>query len=109
LIEQGLPYLRLVFRTRHWRVYAVADATPMVQGAATLRKLGPNSLSLEATGPGIALLRVRFSPYWAVVQGSGCVEPDGGFTKLLLRRGGPVRVAIRFSLGRIGARSPRCT
>ena len=36
LINRGLPYLRLVFRTRHWRVYAVRDATPIVQGAATL-------------------------------------------------------------------------
>ena len=26
LIDRGLPYLRLVMRTRHWRVYAVANA-----------------------------------------------------------------------------------
>src|SRR5581483_10213870 len=29
LIDRGLPYLRLVMRTKDWRVYAVADPTPM--------------------------------------------------------------------------------
>ena len=41
LIDRGLPYLRLVDRTAHWRVYAVDHATPIVDGAATLEALGP--------------------------------------------------------------------
>ena len=109
LIDSGLPYLRLVLRARHWRVYAVADPTPVVQGAATLSAWGPNWLSLEAQGPGTALVRVRFSPYWAITAGTGCVAPDGEFTKLSIRRAGPLRLAIRFSIGRIAARSPRCS
>ena len=32
LIDRGLPYLRLVYRTRHWRVYSVANPTPIVGG-----------------------------------------------------------------------------
>ena len=109
LIDHGLPYLRLVLRTRHWRVYQVQHATPIVQGAATLTTLGANYLQLAANRTGTAFIRVRYSPYWAVVQGSGCVAPDGDFTKLLVRRLGPMRVAIRFSLGRIGSRAPRCS
>ena len=108
LIDRGLPYLRLVLRTRHWRVYEVRDATPIVQGAATLTTLGANYLQIQANHTGTAYIRVRYSPYWAVVQGSGCVGPDGGFTELVVRRPGPMRVAIRFSLSRIGARSLRC-
>jgi hypothetical protein len=109
LIDRGLPYLHLVYRTRHWRVYAVEDPTPIVQGVATLRALGPNSVSLVAQRSGTAYLRVRFSPYWVLPKGAGCVAPDGGFTKLLLRRAGPTTLSIRFSLGRIGANSPRCS
>ena len=109
LIDGGLPYLRPVWRSRHWRVYAVADPTPIVQGAATLRAIGPNWLSLEAERPGVAVVRVHFTPYWAITEGSGCVAPDGQFTRLLLRRAGAVRMAIRFSLLRIRATSPRCT
>ncbi len=36
LIAGGLRYLRLVFRSAHWRVYAVVDPSPVVQGTATL-------------------------------------------------------------------------
>jgi hypothetical protein len=108
LIDHGLPYLRLVHRARHWRIYAVTDPTPIVQGAATLQRLGPNSLTLDAQRAGTALIRVRWTPYWAVTQGSGCVTPADGFTQLRIRRPGPMRVSIQFSLARIGATSTRC-
>jgi hypothetical protein len=109
LINRGLPYLRLAMRTRHWRVYAVSDPTPLAQGAGSAQALGPNWIALNANRPGSVFLRVRFTPYWALAQGSGCVMPDGDFTKVTLRRSGAVRLVIRFSFGRIGARSPRCT
>ena len=96
LIDKGLPYLRRVMRSRHWRVYAVQDATPIVTGAAVLERLGPNWLSLRATRAGTAVVRVRFSPYWALTR--GCVAPDGDFTRLTLPRAGPVRMSIRSRL-----------
>jgi hypothetical protein len=107
LINRGLPFLHLVYRSLHWRVYAVRNPTPIVQGA-TLTALGPNSLTLEAQHTGTALVRVRYSPYWAVTQGSGCVAPAGDFTRLVIRRPGTLRVGIRFSLSRVGATSARC-
>jgi hypothetical protein len=107
LIDRGLPYLRLVWRSRHWRVYAVSDPAPIVRGAAP-RALGPDSLTIDARAPGSVSVRVRFTPYWALSGGPGCVAPDGDFTRLTLRRAGVVRLVIRFALDRIGARSPRC-
>ncbi len=109
LIDRGLPYLRLVFRSRHWRVYAVAHPTPIVQGPAVLTGLGPNSVTLSVTRPGSLLVRVRFTPYWALDGIPGCVAPDGQFTKLQVDRAGVARMVIRFALGRIGADSARCT
>jgi hypothetical protein len=109
LINRGLPYLRLVFRTRHWRMYAVRDPTPIVQGAATLTALASDWLGVQGLRPGIAIVRVHWSPYWAVVHGSGCVAPDGSFTKLSVRRPGPIKISMRFSLNRIGADSLRCS
>ncbi len=108
LIDGGLPYLRLVFRSRHWRVYEVVGATPIAQGAATLTAVGPNSLTLHASRPGRVFVRVRYSPYWALAEGSGCVAPAGQFTELTLRQRGPIRVVMSFALDRIGATSPRC-
>jgi hypothetical protein len=109
LISRGLPYLRLVMRSEHWRVYAVTDPTPMIQGVATLRAIGPDWLTMHANRPGKALVHVRFTPYWMLTEGSGCVSPSGEFTELTLRRAGAVRLQTRFSLSRIRARSPRCS
>lgn len=109
LIAGGLPYLRTVFDQDHWHVYVVLHATPMVQGAATLRATGPDDFTLTALRPGRLLLHVHFSPYWALGQGSGCVADAGGLTQLEIRRPGSVNLVMRFSVSRIGASSPRCT
>ncbi|MGI8506624.1 MAG: hypothetical protein ACR2MK_07410 [Solirubrobacteraceae bacterium] len=108
LIRRGLPYLHQVMRSRHWRVYAVSHATPIVDGPATLEAMGPDWLRLRAWTAGSVLVHVRFTPYWALGEGRGCVAPAGQYTRLTLRSAGPVRLVARFSLGRIGARTPRC-
>ena len=71
LVNGGLPYLKLGFVSRHWRVYAVERATPIVTGAATLTALGPDSLTLSAVRPGTAFVRVHFTPYWALSGAPG--------------------------------------
>jgi hypothetical protein len=109
LVNRGLPYLHLVLRTQHFRVYAVTHPTPIVAGAARLRALRPDSVTMVAERPGRALVRVRWSPYWELSGAPGCVAPAGEFTSISLRRSGPVRLVIGFSLGRIGSRAPRCT
>jgi hypothetical protein len=109
LIARGVPDLRLVFHSRHWRVYEVRDPTPIATGVATLDAIGASSLTLTARRQGTALVRVHFTPYWAIGQGSGCVAPAGEFVRLTLRRAGTVRLVIRFSVSRIRARSPRCS
>jgi hypothetical protein len=109
LIERGLPYLRPVWRSPRWRVYAVSNPTPIVQGVATLRAIGANWLLLQAQRPGTALVRVHFSPYWTIMRGSGCVAPAGPYTELTLKRAGSVRLAISFAFSRAGSRSRRCS
>ena len=109
VISRRPSYLHLVMRSAHWRVYAVADATPMVQGVATLAAMGPDWFTLHVNRPGKALVHVRFTPYWALTQGSGCVSPAGALTELTLTRAGTARLGTRFSLTRIGTRSPRCS
>jgi hypothetical protein len=109
LVAKGLPYLKPVMQDAHWRVYAVKDPTPIAQGAGVLTALGPDWVKLDFKRPGEVMLRVHFTPYWAITRGSGCVEPDGPFTRLLVRRPGPATLGIDFSLGRIHATSPRCT
>ena len=52
LIDRGLPFLRLVDRTLHWRIYAVQDPTQLAQGSATFAGLGPNWVELTRVTPG---------------------------------------------------------
>jgi hypothetical protein len=108
LIDGGLPYLRLVARLPHWRVYAVRAPTPMVSGAARLARLEPSSVALRFTRAGTADVRVRFSPYWELAGVRGCVSDAGGFVRVRADGTGSARLRIAFAPGRIGARSPRC-
>jgi len=101
LIRHGLPYLRAVFRSRHWTVYAVRDATPLLEGPGRLTSLGHDSFSLRATAPGRFLVRVRYTRFWTLTGGSGRVtQAPGGWTYVTANRPGQMRIAARFSLRR---------
>jgi hypothetical protein len=109
LIAGGLPYLRLVMRSHHWRVYEVQNATTLAAGPATVTKLGPNSVALDIRGPGTILVRVHFTPYWKLTGVPGCVAPLGDFTRVSARGQGTAKLVIDFAFDRIGARAPRCS
>lgn len=109
LVRRGLPYLRLVMRSPHWQVYAVSGATPIVQGPATLTHLGADDLEITAHRAGTLHVRVRFTPYWAIEGGAGCVSPAGEFTNVTVPRAERIRLAIAFAPGRIGAHGRRCS
>jgi hypothetical protein len=101
LIESGLPYLREVFASAHWRVFEVLGATPLASGPGRLTSMGHESFSLLAHDAGTFLVRVRFTRFWTLTRGAGCVSPaPGGWTQVRLTRPGPAVVAARFSLSR---------
>jgi hypothetical protein len=101
LIKRGLPYLHAVFKSRHWTVYAVKDATPLLEGPGRLTSLAHNTFALHADRPGRFLVRVRFTPFWTLTAGSGHVaRAPGGWTYVTADARGELRVAARFSLAR---------
>jgi N,N-dimethylformamidase beta subunit-like protein len=101
LIRGGLPYLRRVFASAHWRVYRVLGATPLVQGNGRVSALGHDSFALRATAPGRLLVRVHYTRYWTITRGAGCVgRAPGGWTYVTAHTAGEIGVAAHFSLGR---------
>jgi hypothetical protein len=110
LIEQGLPYLRLRWKSADWRVYEVLLPAPLVipQGDANivLEQLGSDELLLDVRQPGEAIVKVRWTPYWFAA--GGCVEPHGDWTKVSAERVGFVRLSTRFSPERLLSRGRRC-
>ncbi len=109
-IVRAVPgYLRERWRSAHWRLFEVRSPTPLAQPPSVLTQLHSDSFMLRASRPGTFLVRVRFTPYWALATGHGCVRraPDG-WTEVQPRAAGQTRVAIDFSLARVFGHGPRC-
>ncbi|HUA74954.1 MAG TPA: hypothetical protein VL988_09385 [Solirubrobacteraceae bacterium] len=110
LLRTGPPaYLREAWRSRHWRLFEVRSPAPLAQPPGTLTRLGDDDFALRAPRAGSYLVRVRFTPYWALLDGAGCVSRGReGFTELQARAAGTLRVGIRFSPGRVFGHGARC-
>jgi hypothetical protein len=110
LIEKGLPYLRLRWKSDDWRVFEVLLPTPIVipQGDANiaLEQMGSDELLLDVKKPGEAIVRVRWTPYWFAKN--ACVEPDGQWTRVIADEVGFVKLSTRFSPERLFSRGRRC-
>jgi len=102
-------YLREVWRSRHWRLFSVAGSQPLAERASVLLAASTDSFVLRMPFPGTYSVRLRFTPYWALSSGTGCVEEGaGGWTSVRAARAETVRVAIDFSLGRVFDHGARC-
>ncbi len=109
LIARGPPYLREVWRSAHWRLFAVAGAPPLAAPPAVLTAVGADSFTLAAPRPGSYEVRVRFTPSWALERGHGCVRAaPRGWTVVDARAAGTIRVGVVFSFWRLFDHGPRC-
>jgi hypothetical protein len=102
-------FLPEIWRSAHWRLFAVLGSRPLSEPRAVLTQLGTDSFTLVAPQPGRYLVRVRFTSYWALSRGRGCVrEAPGSWTELEAAHAGSLHVVIDFSLGRVLSHSARC-
>jgi len=104
LIRSEPPYLVPRFRSPDWRIYEVRGAAPLVApldaGRARVRRVGRQGFALDVTRPGHFLVRVKFTPYWSISRGRGCLMRRGEWTLARAESTGLFRVAADFSLGR---------
>ena len=111
LIEAGLPYLKLIWRSKDWRLYEFTLPHPLVvpdQGTdMRLLSIGPDDSTLDVRRPGSAVVKVAWSPYWAA--DGACVQRDGEWTRVSARRPGRLRLVIAFSLERVFDHGRRCS
>jgi hypothetical protein len=110
LLEKGLPYLRLRWKSDDWRVFEVLLPSPIVipQGDANvvLEQMSSDELLLDVKSPGEAIVRVRWTPYW--YASNACVQPHGDWTRVIADEEGFVRLSTRFSPERLFSRGRRC-
>jgi len=103
-------YLREIWRSAHWRLFAVLGAQPLVQAPASMIALTTDSFTVSAPRAGAYATRIRFTPYWAILDGDGCVrQAPGGWTEVQAHRAGKMHVGIDFTLERIFEHGPRCS
>jgi hypothetical protein len=107
LIAADPPYLKLRYRSEHWRIYQVRDPQPLVApiasagGAARTLWVGQKGFALDVTRPGRFLVRVNFTPYWSISRGSGCLLRGGEWTVARTAHTGVFRVDADLSLGAV--------
>lgn len=93
MIRAGLPYLREVWRDTTWRLYAVADPTPLVGAPGHLVASDRGSVRLTAA-PGDVPVRVRWSRWLSLTGPDGCVRPGAdGWTEVRVRAAGDYTIS----------------
>jgi hypothetical protein len=110
LLRNSLPpYLHEVWSSSHWRLFAVAGASALAEPPAKLVRLDGDSFTLATPVPGSFTVRVRFTPYWRVAGGVGCVQRAAGeWTRLDAPGPGSFRVVVDFSPARVLDDGRRC-
>jgi hypothetical protein len=99
LVRDGaLPYLHEVFHDGHWRVFAVDHPAPLASGGARVTRLDADALDLRVPRPGSYLVRVRFTRYWRIEGGGGCVQSAGDWVRIRATRAGTIRLRAHFAL-----------
>lgn len=109
MLRRGPPrYLERVYNSSDWTVYKVRNPSPLAIGGKMV-KLRPQGFVVDTSAPGTVLVRVHWTPYWSIEQGTGCVEQaPGGYTMLDVQTPGRFRVGIDFSPVRAISSGPRC-
>ncbi|MFF0484041.1 MFS transporter [Streptomyces sp. NPDC004435] len=76
LVAKGLPYLNQVWADANWRLYEVADATPLADAPAVVERAAENEVVLHLDRPARIKIRVPYSPWLALMdENGGKVEP----------------------------------
>ena len=79
LLEHGLPYLKLVHRSRDWRIWQVRDAIPPASDGARITVALPTGFDVDTRGP--TVVRQRYTRWWR--SGSACLaRAPGGWTRV---------------------------
>jgi hypothetical protein len=107
LVASRPGWLSLVWRSAHWRVFAVRGATSMISGTMRLQALEPDGFSVRAARPGRAVVKVHYTPFWSS-SGPGCVS-QGPHSWTLIHAHRPGTIKVRAEWGSDGMfRRPDC-
>jgi len=97
LIASNPAFLKKIIEKPDWTVYRVVDPAPMVEPPARLVELGVDSFSVESPRAGTFRVAIRWTPWWRVDSGSGCLrESSDGFVEVEFSGPGRVEAIADF-------------
>lgn len=102
LLRSGESGLEEVASVGGWTVFALPDPTPIATPAdgISVLSLTSNAVTLRVDRPGTYRLRLRYTPYWSVEEGTACAEPREPWgTDLRVSDPGIVRLTFDVRLG----------
>jgi hypothetical protein len=98
VLGAGVAGLAPVWRSSHWRVFAVSGATGIVDGPGRITQVDGTTVRLRSTRPGTIVVRIRYSPRWTVHDGAACLSRTrGGWLAVHARGAGTVRLDLRLT------------
>jgi hypothetical protein len=109
LIDRDLPYLKPIWSNGDWRLFAVRDATGLVDRPARISSIGADWFDLEVPGAAQFELRIHFSPYWKVTGGSACLRERGPWTVVEASRAETIHVGTDLSAAALFGRHRVCS
>jgi hypothetical protein len=76
LLQSGQVHgLSLVWANAQWELWRVVSSPGLLTGPGAMTSLEPDHLTIQAQGPGTITVRVRYTKFWSVTSGPGCVGP----------------------------------
>ena len=95
LISAHPDYLRRVWSNDDWQVFEVISHQPLAGNGATVIKVEPESLHLQAPNVGISTVQFRYTDLYRVTTGNACItEGNGGWIELHVYEPGPITLGI---------------
>jgi hypothetical protein len=110
VIRSRPTYLREVWENDDWQIFAVVDASRLIDNGGLVVDVKPDELTVEATRTGWMTLKFRYTDLYTVSDGSACLAPaDGGWIHILVKKPGRIRLTISLSVDGVLARqASRC-
>ncbi|MCU1345605.1 MAG: putative integral rane protein [Acidimicrobiia bacterium] len=97
LLTSGVTGLSLAWSDTHWKVFAVAGSTGIVEGPAQLERLEGDRVVINAAQAAPIRVRIRYTPKWSVVSGDACTRSDSdGWTVIDAHHVGRIELALRL-------------
>jgi hypothetical protein len=109
LINRDLPYLEPIWSNGDWRLFAVRDATGLVDRPARISSISADWFELQVPHAANFELRIHFSPYWKVSGGGACLRERGPWTVVEASRTATIHVGTDLSAAALFGRHRVCS